>query len=96
MEEVEVRTSAAGVPVAVVRKGRVWTVGAEPVRWYERRPWWDEKKRMPLGGPSRIDVEIWQVQVRPYRAATHPLVTLELEHDRDSNDWRIRAEDAAI
>jgi hypothetical protein len=50
---------------------------------------------MPLGGTSRIDEEIWQVQVRPNRTGTQPLVTLELVHDRDSGAWRIRSEDAA-
>jgi hypothetical protein len=92
MEEVEVRTTAAGIPTAVIRKGRAWAVGAEPVRWYERRPWWEQSARMPIGGPSRIDVEVWQVQVRQRRADSEPLVTLELVHDRDSGAWHIRDE----
>lgn len=50
---------------------------------------------MPLDGPSRIDVEIWQVQVRPARASKHQLVTLELVHDRDTDGWGIRSEDAS-
>lgn len=94
MEEVEVRTTAAGVPTAVIRKGRAWAVEVEPVRWYERRPWWDQTDRMPVGGTARIDVEVWQIQARPGRAAGSPLVTLELVHDREADTWSIRSEDA--
>jgi hypothetical protein len=94
MEEVEVRTTSTGVPLAVVRSGRVWTVGAPPVRWYERRPWWLESPRMPAGGTARIDIEIWQVQVRPHRPGNAPLVTLELIHHREDGTWQVRSEDA--
>jgi hypothetical protein len=95
MEEVEVRTTVEGVPVSVVRRGRVWTVGAPPVRWYERRPWWQEVSRMAAGSEVRIDVEIWQVQVRPGRAAADAgMVTLELVHRREDGSWRVRSEDA--
>ena len=94
MEEVEVHTNAEGIPLSVVRKGQVWTVDVPPVRWYERRPWWQEVPRMPAGGTTRIDIEVWQVQVRPRRSAGADIVTLELIHHRENGTWQVRSEDA--
>lgn len=43
VENLEVTTSAAGVPVSFIYMGGSWVVGVEPVRWYERVPWWETK-----------------------------------------------------
>ncbi|MHA7270080.1 hypothetical protein [Arthrobacter sp. HLT1-20] len=90
LEHIEVRTSPAGVPVAVQRNGREWVVGAEPVRWFERIQWWQHALRMPKG-QGRVDVQVWQVQARLGRNPRSELVTMELECDSFGDAWRVRA-----
>ena len=79
-EEVLVEISRDGVPVSVQRNGRVWTVGAEPLRWYERTPWWNHVQRMPKGH-GHVDVQVWRVQARLGHNHRSELVTMDLERD---------------
>ena len=72
-ESVDVVCNAAGQPVTLQWAGRHYTVCAEPVRWFERRQWWAEESRAPLGsGPGLVDHEIWRVQVRADLPADPP------------------------
>ncbi|NUT72795.1 DUF6504 family protein [Pseudarthrobacter sp. C4D7] len=99
-ESVDVVCTAEGQPESVTWAGESYTVCAEPVRWYERRQWWAEDSRAPLGsGPGVVDHEIWRVQVlparMPSRSAQHleaespePL-TLDLARHLRSNRWRL-------
>lgn len=86
--EVELR---AGAPVSFIRADRTWHVGTEPVRWYERQPWWETARRAPKGGDLRIDVEVWQVQARIGRNPRTPLVTFELVLGQDRASWTVRS-----
>jgi hypothetical protein len=64
-ESVDVVCAPSGQPLELNWAGRHFTVCAEPVRWYERRQWWAEESRAPLGsGPGLVDHEIWRIQVR--------------------------------
>jgi len=64
-ESVDVVCAPSGQPLELTWAGRHFTVCAEPVRWYERRQWWAEERRAPLGsGPGLVDHEIWRIQVR--------------------------------
>ncbi|MFQ4149634.1 hypothetical protein AAGW05_13225 [Arthrobacter sp. LAPM80] len=90
-EEVGVRISEAGVPLEVHRGGRVWFVGAEPVRWYERTQWWKHNRRMPKG-QGRVDVQVWRLQVRLGPNRRSDLVTMDLEVDPGGGPWRVREE----
>jgi hypothetical protein len=88
--DVTVTLSAAGIPVSFVLDGRTWHVGAEPVRWYERIPWWETKTRMSRRDPmARIDVEVWQLQARLGRNRATELTTFEILHD--ATGWRVRS-----
>ena len=89
MEHVMVRTGSNGRPSAVVSNGREWTVGAEPVRWFERVNWWEINRRMPKGH-SRVDVEVLQVQVRLGGNKGSALTTMLLERDGAGGGWRLR------
>jgi hypothetical protein len=89
MEHVMVKTCPDGRPVAVLRGGREWTVGAEPVRWFERVSWWEAERRMPKG-LSRVDVEVWQIQARLGRNRSSALTTMELIRDGLGGGWRLR------
>ena len=99
-ESVDVLCSAAGQPESLTWAGRSYTVCAEPVRWYERRQWWAEDARAPLGsGPGVVDHEIWRVQVLPVRtlpqlggsgeAAVAEPLTLDLSRHIRSGRWRL-------
>lgn len=63
-KSVELAFTTAGVPLRVRYEGRVWTVGAEPIRWFERVPWWQTEYRMQRGAGISIEVKIWKLQVR--------------------------------
>lgn len=92
MKEVVVSLSPEGVPVSFELAGRTWFVGVEPVRWYERRSWWETDRRMARQGESRrIDVEVWQLQAHLGRNETGDLITFEVVHD-ETGRWLVRAE----
>ncbi|MET3920584.1 hypothetical protein ABIB26_001516 [Arthrobacter sp. UYEF20] len=94
-ESVDVACTPSGVPLKLDWAGRHYTVCAEPVRWYERRQWWAEEPRAPLGsGPGLVDHEIWRVQVRPadpspVDGAQTGTLTLDLSRHVGSGRWRL-------
>jgi hypothetical protein len=95
-ESVDVACNLDGQPESLVWAGRSFSVCAEPVRWYERRQWWAEESRAPLGtGPGLVDHEIWRVQVLPSAAGSGPLkdqeepLTLDLTRHIGSGRWRL-------
>ena len=92
VENLEV-TLAAGRPIAFVRDGRTWHVGADPVRWFERLPWWQTSQRMERG-TGRVDVEVWRVQARIGRNPRSPLVTFEFVRGPDQVSWTMRSMEA--
>ncbi|MDQ0825458.1 hypothetical protein QFZ60_001631 [Arthrobacter sp. B2I5] len=89
MEHVIVRTDNSGRPTAVLSRGREWSVGAEPVRWFERINWWETSRRMPKGN-SGVDVEVLQLQVRLGNNSKSALTTLYLERGGAGGGWRLR------
>lgn len=89
LAEVDVQTNTDGVPLTVHRNGREWIVGAEPLRWYERRQWWKQAQRMPKGH-GRVDVQVWRIQARLGRNMRSDLVTMELECDATEGRWLMR------
>ncbi len=94
-QSVDVECTADGEPQGVLWAGRSYSVCAEPVRWYERRQWWAEESRAPLGsGPGLVDHEIWRVQVLPSTTppgAEEPdgPLTLDLTRHIRSGRWRL-------
>ncbi len=89
-ESVDVTCSASGQPLKLHWAGRLYTVCAEPVRWYERRDWWAEERRAPLGsGPGLVDHEIWRVQVLPGHQDSAEPLTLDLTRHIGSGRWRL-------
>jgi len=96
-ESVDVACTPSGQPLGLEWAGRHYTVCAEPVRWYERRQWWTEESRAPLGsGPGLVDHEIWRVQVRAAgEDAPDSTLTLDLSRHVSSGRWRlVRIHDA--
>ncbi len=87
-EAVEVVCSPAGLPVRLIWQERGYTIGTEPVRWYERRRWWEEEARAEVGrGAGLVDHEIWRVQA--LINGKGPSCTFDLTHDLGSDRWRL-------
>lgn len=82
------RTAPDGAPRSFTRGARDWRIAAEPVRWFERVPWWEGETRLPRGA-SCVDVEVWQVQAMPGPRA-RGLRTFELVRDRVGGAWSVR------
>lgn len=88
-ESVDVSCTPDGMPASLVWAGRQYVVCAEPVRWFERRQWWAEEQRAPLGsGASLVDSEIWRLQVRG-AADPERSLTLDLSRHLGSGRWRL-------
>lgn len=91
MESLTVTLSPEGVPVAFTVGGDIWIVAADPVRWYERIPWWETETRMPREH-GRIDVEVWQLQaVQADAASEAPEATFTLVRDQNAGEWHLRS-----
>jgi hypothetical protein len=95
-ESVDVACNPEGQPASLQWAGRSYSVCAEPLRWYERRQWWAEESRAPLGtGPGLVDHEIWRVQVLPSAAGSGTVkdqeepLTLDLTRHIRSGRWRL-------
>ncbi|MGG5171486.1 hypothetical protein ACQR35_04805 [Pseudarthrobacter sp. J1738] len=86
-----VHTDSNGKPHTLVLEQREWLVQEEPVRWFERVNWWEQSRRMPRG-LSRMDVEVWQLQIRLGRNNNSALRTVELERDQLGGSWHVRPE----
>lgn len=87
-DAVDVTLSPSGVPLWLVWRGRRYTVAAEPLCWYERRNWWNEETRMPVGaGAGLVDRQMWRVQVHP--DDSKELLTFDLVRYRPAERWRI-------
>lgn len=77
-ESVDVVCAPTGEPAELRWGGREYRVCADPMRWYERRQWWAEERRAPLGsGPGLVDHEIWRVQVLPAGRAARRKIRLQ-------------------
>ncbi|UXM90012.1 DUF6504 family protein [Paenarthrobacter sp. JL.01a] len=98
-ESVVVNCTETGQPQEVQWKGILYTVTNEPVRWFERRQWWAEENRAPIGtGAGLVDHEIWRVQLHPLQAGQkeNHTITLDLVRHVGSGRWRLlRIHDAA-
>ncbi|MCD4849642.1 DUF6504 family protein [Arthrobacter sp. AK01] len=98
-ESVGVICAETGQPQEVQWKGARYTVSNEPVRWFERRQWWLEESRAPLGsGAGLVDHEIWRVQLQQLQEGTPAAdtITLDLVRHVGSGRWRVlRIHDAA-
>ncbi|WP_426997976.1 hypothetical protein [Pseudarthrobacter sp. N5] len=89
---VDVRFTLAGEPLAIRFNGNVWAVAADPVRWFEREPWWETQPRVPVGA-AVVDVAVWRVQVRINSAS--PLRTMEIRRRPTTEQWILASIDDA-
>jgi hypothetical protein len=91
MESLTVSLSPDGVPMAFTVAGDSWRVVEEPVRWYERTPWWETETRMQRDH-GRIDVEVWQLQASHSAAGSAASsVTFVLVRNQNTGEWHLRS-----
>ena len=50
-QQITVAVTTSGMPLRLIWQGQEYTVAAEPVRWYERRRWWENPAR-GAGAPA--------------------------------------------
>jgi len=86
-EPVEMRLTTAGVPLRFRWRGRIYHLGADPVRWFERRPWWVKQARMSRGRGVGVELLVWQVQARLAGNPRAELLTFELSCEPESDTW---------
>lgn len=87
LQEVGVRFSQDGTPLAIRHDGQLWAVDpdVETAHWFTRDSWWDTRNRAPLGSGNVVDIEFWRVQVR---GSSHgPLLTMTLRLAPLSTQW---------
>ena len=87
---VDVRFTAAGIPLAVRYDGRVWAVAAEPLHWFTRDSWWQTQRTVPLGVGNVVDIEHWRVQVR-LGTSSAALRTFELRRGPLAEQWLLES-----
>jgi hypothetical protein len=87
---VDVRFTAAGIPLAVRYDGRVWAVAAEPLHWFTRDSWWQTQRTVPGGVGNVVDIEHWRVQVR-LGTSSAALRTFELRRDPLAEQWLLES-----
>ena len=90
---VDVRFTLDGTPLAIRYDGRIWAVAADPLRWFEREPWWDTQLRAPIG-VDVVNVKVWRVQVRINSAS--PLRTMEIRRRPLSPSWVLSSINDAV
>jgi hypothetical protein len=85
--DLQVRTDAAGKPLAIRYDGQIWLVDpdTDSQHWYGRDAWWDTRRTAAVGSGDLVSIEYWQVQVR---SGTHStLRTATLRREPLSSDW---------
>lgn len=83
----ELRFTAAGQPLAVRFDGRVWPVAAEPVHWFTRWDWWNQKVSAAVGVGDLVSVEHWRLQVRGGSSAA--LRTVHVRRNPLETQWQV-------
>ena len=64
--DVQVRTDAAGRPLAIRHDGQIWLVdpATESRHWFGSDAWRDTRRTAAAGSGDLVNMEYWQVQAR--------------------------------
>ncbi|WP_319641376.1 hypothetical protein [Paenarthrobacter ureafaciens] len=85
----QLRFTAAGAPLAVRFDGQVWPVAAEPVHWFTRWDWWNQKVSAAVGVGDLVSVEHWRLQVRG--GSSSALRTVHVRRNPQETEWHVVA-----
>lgn len=87
---VEVIQSATGAPLHLILQGVRYTLAATPLRWFERRKWWEEVSRVaPGSGAGLVEQEVWRVEMRRDDQPQAPLQSFDLVKYLPGERWRV-------
>lgn len=64
--DLQVRTDAAGKPLAIRHDGQIWLVDpdTDSQHWFGRHAWWNTRRTAAVGSGDLVSIEYWRVQVR--------------------------------
>lgn len=89
-EGVEVIKTTTGAPLHLIWQDNHYTLAATPLRWFERRKWWEEVSRAAPGeGAGLVDREVWRVQMKRDDLTESPLFSFDLVKYFPGEHWRI-------
>ena len=79
--DLQVRTDAAGKPLAIRHDGQIWLVdpATDSQHWFGRDAWWDTQRTAAVGSGDLVSIEYWRVQVRSGIQSALRNVTLRRE-----------------
>jgi hypothetical protein len=92
LQEVAVRFSPDGTPMAIRHDGKIWMVDPDlhNAHWYTRNPWWETRTRAAVGTGDIVSVEHWQVQATLPTAGAE-LRTFTLRREPLDSVWRLES-----
>jgi hypothetical protein len=87
----QVRTDAAGKPLAIRHDGRIWLVDpdTDSQHWFGRDAWWNTRRTAAVGSGDLVSIEYWQVQVR--LGSNSALRTFTLRRNPLSTQWLLES-----
>lgn len=91
---VQVRLSPSGNPLAIRLDGRIWLVdpATDSQHWYGRDAWWDTRRNAAVGSGDLVSVEYWRVQGQ-IPGSDSPLRTFTLRRDPLATQWLLESID---
>ena len=87
LEDIAVRFSTDGAPLAVRYDGNIWAVDpdAATAHWFGHRSWWDGSGAAAIDSGDLASVENWRLQVR--LNSDSAFRTFHLRRTPGSPDW---------
>lgn len=89
--DLQVRTDAAGKPLAIRHDGQIWLVDpdTDSQHWFGRDAWWNTRRTAAVGSGDLVSIEYWQVQVR--LGSDSALRTFTLRRNPLSAQWLLES-----
>lgn len=91
-QEVAVRFSPDGTPLAIRHDGRIWMVDPDvhTAHWFTRDAWWEHRDRAAVGTGDVVSIEHWQVQAKLPQASGE-LRTFTLRREPLATGWQLES-----
>ena len=91
-QDVDVRFSPDGTPLAIRHDGRIWMVDPDvhTAHWFTRDSWWETRTRAAVGTGDLVSVEHWQVQAKLPQASDE-LRTFALRREPLATVWQLES-----
>jgi hypothetical protein len=89
--DLQVRTDAAGKPLAIRLDGQIWLVDpdTDSQHRFGRDAWWNTRRTAAVGSGDLVSIEYWQVQVR--LGSNSALRTFTLRRNPLSTQWLLES-----